>query len=371
MTAAGGERPVGARKVQGPSKDEDVSPTEGGTEDGGSCGGGKGTGKEKFVGWGQDKDKGELESAENGVERESAEAEGESGGSEGRESGEEDDIPFAVDEGEDDGADAGGEDDGEDFAADQAAAEAELDEEELGEGEGTAGGGAEGTGDGATALPDPRTQGLAQEGDGRVSEALRVGLAGVEAQLSDVASKLARHSKAVEALGERKTDGKKEQGWEQVGKAVNELSRSVNLEISAVVGAVDKQSEAFGSVKADVDVVRKVGKAISGLLEALRACQADLSRQRELEGGVRRWTLLVAVVVGAPALVLAGTFAGQRWEVLPMQDATGGWRDHVWESYGGDVIGCVRRGLRDGSSFECVIDVRGSVEEVRARGSGQ
>ena len=369
MTSADGDGPERGGKVEGPSKDEDVSQAAGGTEDGVS---GDGGGREEgatLKSWGTDEDEGEPEGAENRAEPESAEAEGESGGGEGRESGEEDDIPFAVDEGEDDGADGGGEDDGEEFASDQEAAEAELEAEELGKGEETAEDGAEGTGDGVAARPDPRTQGLAQEGDGRLSEALRVGLAGVESRLSDVASKLERQSKAVEAVAKR--DEKKEQGWEQVGKAVNELSQSVNLEISAVVGAVDKQSEAFSSVKADVDVVRQVGKAISGLLEALRACQADLSRQRELEGGVRRWALLVAVVVGAPALVLAGTFAGQRWEVLPMQDATGGWRDHVWESYGGDVIGCVRRGLRDGSSFECVIDVRGSVEEVRARGSGQ
>ncbi len=371
MTAAGGEGPVGAGKVQGPSKDEDVLQAAGGTENGVSGDGGKGTGEEKVVGWGSDEDKGELEGAENRVERELAEAEGESGGGEGRESGEEDDIPFAVDEGEDEGADGDGEDDGEDFASDQEAAEAELDEEELGEGEETSEGGAEGTGDGAAARPDPRTQGLAQEGDGRVSEALRVGLAGVEAQLSDVASKLARHSKAVDASAKRKTDEKKEQGWEQVGKAVDQLSTRVEDMVSGLVVAVDRQSEAFGSVKADVDVVSQVGKAISGVLEALRACQADLSRQRELDGGVRRWALLVAVVVGAPALVLAGAFAGQRWEVLPMQDGTGGWRDHVWESYGGDVIGCVRRGMRDQSSFECVLDVRASVEEVRARGSGQ
>ena len=411
-------------KVQDGSKDEGASQSSGGTEEERSPDGVDRSVEEERTGGGGDGDEEEIGGVEPGVGGEEADVEAGSDES-GRNGGEgDDDIPFAAEDvgdavwgevGSEDGGDFEGDqeaaeaeldegevgsEDGADFEGDQEAAEAELDEDEVGgaygvdfEGEqeaakagldendvddgdeGAAGDGA-GAGDGVRVRPDPRTQGLAPEGDVRLSETLRVGLLGVEAQLSQVAGALSTHSAVVERLetgtkGENKAEVENEEGdgEEAGGAALKALSESVDQSISAMVAAVERQSEAFGGVNVSVDVVKKVGEAISGVVEALSACQADLSRQRELDGRVRRWTLLVAVALGGPALLLAGTFAGQRWEVLPMQDATGGWRDHVWERYGEDLVGCVRRGLREGSSFECVIDVRGSVENVRGSGS--
>ena len=369
MMPGGEVGPEGGGKVEGALKDEDASQAPGGTGGAGTRDGGMWPGEKEGAGSSWDGDELELEGDDAGVRGEAVDVDGESGGGEGAPGAEDEEIPFgAAEKGSGGSGEVGGED-GEDFEGDQEAAEAELDEDDLDHGGKGSEGGVAGAADGVRARADPRTQGLAPEGDARLSETLRVGLLGVEAQLSEVAGELSKHSAVVERLKEEPKAEKKSDAGEKVGEAFKELSESVDQTISAMVAAVDRQSEAFGGVNASVDVVKQVGEAISGVLEALRGCQADLSRQRELEGGVRRWTLLVAVALGGPALILAGTFAGQRWEVLPMQDATGGWRDHMWERYGGDLVGCVRRGLRDGSSFECVIDVRGSVEDVRARGS--
>ena len=371
MMGAVEKGPEGGGTVEGEVKAEEVSPVSGGAEDAGSRDGEKWLGGEERESWSGDGDDKELEGSEEGAGAAVADGNPESERAEGGRAGEQVEIPFAPDDGEDEGAGDGGEEDGEDFEGDQEAAEAELDDEELGGVDAGSEGALEGEADGETGALDPRTQGLVGEADARLRETLRVGLAGVEAQMSEVAGALSANSELMKGLVERGKAEKRPEVGAEVVKSVDKLSKSVDQRISGMVSAVERQSEAFGGVNDSVDMVKQVGKAISGVVEALSACQADLSRQRQLEGGVMRWALLVAVVVGAPALVLAGTFAGQRWEVLPMQDATGGWRDHVWESYGGDVIGCVRRGLRDGSSFECVLDVRGSVEEVRARGSGQ
>ena len=200
---------------------------------------------------------------------------------------------------------------------------------------------------------------------------LKEKLAGLDEQIG-VVRNLA--SEVLEGLkkagrGEDKKAVKELQSWitDTLKSALNRLDER----ISGLVNSGNEQVQAFEGVRLDVDVVKKVGEAVGTLETRLLAYKKDLSRERELGGGAMRSALLAAVAVAAPALLLAGAFVGQRWEVLPVEDATGGWRDHVWERYGGDVVGCIRRSLQDRSAFECVLDVRGSVDEVRARASGR
>ncbi len=302
--------------------------------------------------------------------RESEDVPGEAVNTEAGREGEGDDIPFDEEEAGD-GEDGQSEQEELDFGGDQEAAEAELDAEDLDAAVGDGAGGRAGAAEAAGGRPDPRTQGLSAEADARVSEALRVGLAGVEQQLSQVAGVLEGHSAVVKQVDAALQEEKPGAEDGETAKALGQMSASVDQTMSAMVAAVERQSEAFAGVNTSIDMVKEVGKGISRVIDALGACQADLSRQRELEGAARRWTLLVAVALGGPALLVAGAFVEQRWEVLPIEDASGGWKDHVWEHYGGDVVGCVRRALRDGSSFECVIDVSGSVTKVRESRSGR
>ena len=217
-------------------------------------------------------------------------------------------------------------------------------------------------------------QGGAKKSEERKDELgpiLKEKLAGLDEQIGVVMNLASEVLKGLEKAerGEDKKAVKELQSWitETLTGALNRLDER----ISGLVNSGNQQVKAFEGVRLDVDVVKKVGEAVGTLETRLLAYKKDLSRERELGGGAVRSVLLAAVAVAAPALLLAGAFVGQRWEVLPVEDATGGWRDHVWERYGGDVVGCVRRGLRDRSSFECVLDVRGSVDEVRARASGR
>ena len=136
--------------------------------------------------------------------------------------------------------------------------------------------------------------------------------------------------------------------------------------VRELVVAQGKYLKAIGESGEGEKGVREVVERVS---DEVRAYMDDADRRSSLSSGALRWAGLAALAVAAPGLLLAGAFVGQRWEVLPVEDATGGWRDHVWERYGGDVVACVRQGFRDGSSFECVLDVRASVEEARARAS--
>ena len=136
-------------------------------------------------------------------------------------------------------------------------------------------------------------------------------------------------------------------------------------QIAGLVEQGDKQAAAFEGVKLDVKVVKEVGASVGTLEERLQAYKKDLSRDRELVGGARRWVVLGLAAFAAPALVLAGAFVGQQWQVLPLQESTGGWKDHVWERYGLDLVECVKTGVRQGAPYDCTVDVGASVEQVR------
>lgn len=144
----------------------------------------------------------------------------------------------------------------------------------------------------------------------------------------------------------------------------------VDERIEGLVEQGNKQSEAFEGVKLDVKVVKEVGASVGSLGETLQAYKKDLSRDRELLGGPRKWAVLGMVVVVAPALLVAGAFVEGQWEVLPLQESTGGWKDHVWERYGLDLVECVKTGVRQGAPYDCTVDVGASVEQVR-RASGR
>ena len=226
-------------------------------------------------------------------------------------------------------------------------------------------------GGGAKAEGKLRLQGLERRDDGEGGEGNEVGEEFVDG------------CEASEESGPEGTEGGGSDERERKRKDVNDeggSDRAVPL-LHKMKVELERLSEAEAERGARLDGLVEEMAGVAGLkddvermCDLVRTYLADLSRRnRGLGGGAIKWAVLWFLVITTPSVLLAGAFVGQRWgwEVLPVEDSTRGWRDHVWESYGGDVIGCVRRGLRDGSSFECVIDVRGSVEEVRARGSGQ
>lgn len=211
-----------------------------------------------------------------------------------------------------------------------------------------------------------------QPGKDDVGEVLKGKLDGLDKQIGVVTSLVSKVSEGLEKTGEQEDEErtvKELKSW--ITDTLKEALNRLEEQISGLMDSGEQQVKAFEGVNLNVDVVKKVGESVGTLDEKLQGYKKDLSRERELGGGLRRWVLWSAIALAGPAMLLAGAVAGQRWEVLPLEDATGGWRDHVWESYGGDVVGCVRRSLRDPSSFECVLDVRGSVDEVRARASGR
>ena len=43
---------------------------------------------------------------------------------------------------------------------------------------------------------------------------------------------------------------------------------------------------------------------------------------------------------------------------LALEDRTGGWRDHVWDRYGRDIVDCVQVARGEGGEVVCTVKVR-------------
>lgn len=265
--------------------------------------------------------------------------------------------------------------------------------------EGAAGDGGAGAGQESPAL----------EREERPDETERLALDAVEARLSQLAGAVERQSALLKSVGGA--------GKEEADR--NELRELAEMVKAALSDLEEKISAAAVGVRRNVELLEGVRDALAGhgrdlrgiveggaqgtgveeLVEGVRSALEEQSRDlkaatengapekgggellERLSAEVRaytadtnmgrgfsrplRWAALSALSVAAPALLLAGTFVGQQWQVLPLKDGTGGWRGHVWEHYGDEIVGCVKRAYGDGSSSECVVDVRPSVEQVR------
>ena len=152
-----------------------------------------------------------------------------------------------------------------------------------------------------------------------------------------------------------------------LGSTLKQMQASSEL----VARTVEESAKRIEASLGNVEVVASVGKGMEHLESALRTYSQDISRRIRLTSGPQRWAVIAAVAIAAPACVVAGAFVEQEWRVLPIEDATGGWKGHIWEIYGRDIMGCVQEAYQDGSSFECVLNVKATVERVEGGVSGR
>ncbi len=98
-----------------------------------------------------------------------------------------------------------------------------------------------------------------------------------------------------------------------------------------------------------------VSDSLGALEAAVRLHVADFHRARTAEGRRHRRILLAAAALACPLLFALGLLVEQQFDLLPLADATGGWRDWVWETYGPRIAECVIRHRADGADCPVVI----------------
>ncbi len=99
-------------------------------------------------------------------------------------------------------------------------------------------------------------------------------------------------------------------------------------------------------------------KAAQRIEEQVRVYTADFHRWQEINRRVPARLRAAFAAVSFVAVFSLGVLVEQRWQPIPVQDDTGGWKNHVWQHYGRQVADCYRGIGEKAADGSCVVIVR-------------
>ena len=182
---------------------------------------------------------------------------------------------------------------------------------------------------------------------------------GLAQQLAEAEGRIAGH---VDHLAERVRD------VADMPKTLKELAaavRTLEEAVRAQAHGTETSTRDLSRMSADLkDMVREVdlgmrhrfAEEAKGVREALQETAAVVRTRR---GRSRRFRLSLAgaVLLGLLVCVGVGVWLQSKHGLLPPHDPTGGWRDHIWESYGSAIQDCERKAEASGRPFDCRLSV--------------
>ena len=92
--------------------------------------------------------------------------------------------------------------------------------------------------------------------------------------------------------------------------------------------------------------------------DRIRVHTADFHRWVERDRRWRRWVPVAAASIAVPAALLLGLLVEQHYQVIPLHDPTGGWRDHIWEHYGRRIFDCTAEAIASKADVNCPLVIR-------------
>ena len=159
----------------------------------------------------------------------------------------------------------------------------------------------------------------------------------------------------------------------QIRQMVRQLTERTKEEVVAKLDRLDVKAQTLaGTVDANGAALREFlkGRSDSGAREGraaeaaeqlgdrIRVHTADFHRWYDNDRRLRRRWAWLALAVAVPAFLLLGVLVERQFEIIPLDDPTGGWRGHVWENYGRGIVDCATEAQRTGSEVECSFTVR-------------
>ena len=92
--------------------------------------------------------------------------------------------------------------------------------------------------------------------------------------------------------------------------------------------------------------------------DRIRVHTADFHRWVERDRRWRRWVPVAAASIAVPGALLLGLLIEQHYQVIPLHDPTGGWRDHIWEHYGRRIFDCTAEAIASKAEVNCPLVIR-------------
>ena len=116
--------------------------------------------------------------------------------------------------------------------------------------------------------------------------------------------------------------------------------------------------ESFASVTGRVDhEVERFELAAEGLEEGMRVHSADFDRWHEANPRSWQWLAIFGACMAVPVLFGFGVLVEQQFQIVGVEDPTGGWRDHIWENYGRTLVDCATEAMRRDAEVSCTVSV--------------
>ena len=121
--------------------------------------------------------------------------------------------------------------------------------------------------------------------------------------------------------------------------ALDEILRHVRY-LTGQVEEASKREREPPKEESDAPAPEVPVGAAAEFARALSIQRADFGKWVEMQRRAgRRWVSL-ALAAGFPAALMLGVLVQLQFEAIPPHDPTGGWRGHVWESYGHRIVDC-------------------------------
>ena len=139
-------------------------------------------------------------------------------------------------------------------------------------------------------------------------------------------------------------------GTDQSKKDIDQLARTV-----------ETLGESAGETRSLLDRLAAQGPANEAAAEVaakgLRTHRADFGRWVEAERRARRLWLTLAMTAAVPAALLFGVLLEMQFQVIPLHDSSGGWREIIWHEYGPRIVDCEYEAKRTGAKVDCLLVV--------------
>ena len=133
----------------------------------------------------------------------------------------------------------------------------------------------------------------------------------------------------------------------KLAKSVGAIGESTGETRKLVAQLVGTDPDYKGAIEAAAGLAAKLG---SYRTDFGRWVEEDRRKQRRWKAG--------ALAAAVPAALLLGVLVEQQFQIVPLHDPTGGWRGHIWEQYGRDIVDCAVEAMRTDVEVECPLVVR-------------
>ena len=148
---------------------------------------------------------------------------------------------------------------------------------------------------------------------------------------------------------------------EEAGAGVQQLNQNMEQLLVTMDGLAADGADSRSMLERLTEGLLENPKAANraGQIEdRIRVHTADFHRWVERDRRWRRWVPVAAASIAVPAALLLGLLVEQHYQVIPLHDPTGGWRDHIWEHYGRRIFDCTAEAIASKAEVNCPLVIR-------------